>query len=77
MDLKQIRKAINAGVVAGVAAFSTGIKDGNMDNGDWALVVGALLVTGYTTYKIENAPAEPFKPGPRPYGDLKQPPPTE
>lgn len=61
--LARIRKAViagvGAGVTAGIGALSTVFQDGRISTQELGAVVGAVLVaaavTGYATFKVPNA----------------------
>lgn len=50
----RVRKAVAAGLAAGGAAYTTASASGALDQGDWSLVVGSVLVTALITYLVPN-----------------------
>lgn len=57
--LARIRKAIMAGVGAGVAAYTSALASGKVDVNTWITVVGSVIVIGVITYLVPNAPTPP------------------
>lgn len=72
MALAQIKKAVVAGVGAGLAAATGALVEawpGGIDNGEWGTILGgfvsAAFVVGLATWKARNAPPDPEpEPGP-------------
>jgi hypothetical protein len=52
--IARIRKALIAGLGAGVAAYTNGMLDGAMTTQDWITVVGSVIVIGALTYAVPN-----------------------
>lgn len=64
MALAQIKKAVVAGVGAGLAAATTALVEawpGGVDNGEWGVILGgfvaAAFAVGLATYEARNAPS--------------------
>lgn len=57
MNVAKIRKALVAGLGAGVAAYTNGMLDGTMTTTEWATVVGSIVVFGVLTWAVPNRTA--------------------
>jgi hypothetical protein len=55
----QVRKAVTAGLAAGVAAFYAAIQDGNLSQSDEAAIVGAVIVSTVLVFLVPNRPVSP------------------
>ncbi len=55
--IARIRKALVAGIGAGLAALSTGMLDGSLSQADWITIVGSTLVIALATWRVPNAKA--------------------
>lgn len=56
--MSTFRKAVAAGVAAGLAAISQGVVTDGIGHINWAVVAGAVLVAGFAVYRVPNAPAQ-------------------
>lgn len=54
--LARIRKALVAGIGAGVAAYMSAVTSGTVDVNTYITVVGSVIVIGVITYFVPNAP---------------------
>lgn len=54
--LARIRKALVAGIGAGVAAYMSAVTSGTVDINTYITVVGSVIVIGVITYFVPNAP---------------------
>jgi hypothetical protein len=55
--LSPYRKAITAGLAAGLTALASVLAHGSVTPQDWLSVLAAVLVAGGLTYRIPNTPA--------------------
>lgn len=57
--MARIRKAITAGIAAGLAAIAQAAATTGLAHVNWAVVAGAVVAAGYATWQVSNAPAGP------------------
>jgi hypothetical protein len=55
--MSKIRKALAAGVAAGLAVVAQAAATDGLAHINWGVVAGAVVVAGYGVFKIKNAPA--------------------
>ncbi len=53
--MSTIRKALLAGVAAGVAAVSSALASGGLDTVNWAVVFGAVVASALAVWGVPNS----------------------